>query len=107
MPPDIEYPRGAQAWIPLAQHHARQIAADPKYRVDVDLIARMKPGVALSQASAELQALTTRVETERVGALGPRDLIAVVTPYAVIVVGEARAAVLVHLAAVSLVHVVA
>ena len=37
MPPDVEYPRGAQAWIPLAQHHARQIAADPNYRVDVDL----------------------------------------------------------------------
>ena len=108
MPPDVEYPRGAQAWIPLAQHHARQIAADPKYRVDVDLIARMKPAVALSQATAELQALTTRLETERVSAFGgPRDLVPTVTPYEELVVGEARTAVLVLFAAVGLVLVVA
>ena len=107
MPPDIEYPRGAQAWIPLAQHHARQIAADPNYRVDVDLIARTKPAVALSQASAELQALTTRLEAERVGAFRPRDLIPIVTPYEELVVGEARTAVLVLFAAVGLVLIVA
>lgn len=107
MPPDVEYPRGAQAWIPLAQHHARQIAADPNYRVDVDLIARMKPAVALSQASAELQALTTRLEAERVGAFRPRDLMAIVTLYEELVVGEARTAVLVLFAAVGLVLVVA
>ena len=107
MPPDVEYPRGAQAWIPLAQHHARQIAADPNYRVDVDLIARMKPAVALPQASAELQTLTTRLETERVGAFRPRDLIPIVTPYEAIVIGEARTAVLVLFAAVGLVLIVA
>jgi putative ABC transport system permease protein len=107
MPPDVEYPRGAQAWIPLAQHHARQVAADPNYRVDVDLIARMKPGVALSQASAELQALTTRLEAERVGAFRLRNIIPIVTPYEELIVGEARTAVLVLFAAVGLVLVVA
>lgn len=107
MPPDVEYPRGAQAWIPLAQHHARQIAADPNYRVDVDLIARMRPAVALSQASAELQALTTRLEAERVGAFRPRDLMPIVTPYDELVVGEARTAVLILFAAVGLVLIVA
>jgi putative ABC transport system permease protein len=107
MPPDVEYPRGAQVWIPLAQHHARQIAADPNYRVDVDLIARMKPAVALSQASAELQLLTTRLEAERVGVFSPRDLIPIVTPYEEIVVGDARTAVLVLFVAVGLVLVVA
>ena len=107
MPPDVEYPRGAQAWIPLAQHHARQILADPNYRIDVDLIARVKSGVALSQASAELQTLTTRLEAERAGAFRPRDLIPVATPFEVLVVGEARPAVLVLFAAVGLVLVVA
>ena len=107
MPPDVEYPRGAQAWIPLAQYHARQIAAVPNYRVDVDLIARMKPAVALSQVSAELQTLTTRLEVERVGAFRPRDLIPIVTPYDGLVVGEARTAVLVLFAAVALVLIVA
>lgn len=107
MPPDVEYPRGAQAWLPLAQHHARQIAADPNYRVDVDLLARMKPAVTLSQASAELQALTTQLEAERVGMFRPRDLIPIVTPYRELVVGDARTAVLVLFAAVGLVLIVA
>lgn len=109
MPPDVEYPPRAQAWLPLMQRHARQIAADPNFRVDVDLIARMRPGVSLAQAASELEGLTTRLEAERAGTGGvlPRDLVPVVRSYESLVVGDVRPAMLVLFAAVGLVLIVA
>jgi putative ABC transport system permease protein len=107
MPPDVEYPRGAQAWMTLAQFHAPQIAADPAFRVDVDLVGRMRPGVSVAQATAELQALTTRLEAERAGPSRSRDLVLVVRPFAELIVGDARSAMLVLFGAVGVVLLVA
>ena len=50
MPPDVDYPRGVEAWMTVAAHPVD--ADEPGLRgVDVDLIARLRPGATIEQAS--------------------------------------------------------
>ena len=60
MPPDVEYPRGVEAWMTVTAHTS--MLTNPAFRVDVDVIARLRPGVTIDQAVSELQALTARLE---------------------------------------------
>lgn len=107
MPPDVECPRGVEAWMTLA---ASSMLTNPAFRAgvqrDVDLIARLRPGATIEQARSELLGLTSRLEA---GAPpdAPRGLTPVVRSYEDVVVGDARPALLVLFGAVGLVLLIA
>lgn len=57
-PPSFRFPRREDVWIPLARATDEDLH-DRKSRY-LDVIARLKPGVSLQQAQAELQTLASR-----------------------------------------------
>ena len=104
MPPDVEYPRGVEAWISVAA--ATAMLENPAFRIDVDAIARLKPGATIEQAASELQDLTPHLEESR-QPNGLRGLRPVVRSYEELVVGDVRTAMLVLFGAVGLVLLIA
>jgi putative ABC transport system permease protein len=108
MPPAIECPNGVEAWMTLAASASTQ--ATPEFREgvlrDVDLVARLRPGVTVEQARSELLGLTPSLEAE-----APPDAvrgwIPVVRSYEDLVVGDVRPALLLLFGAVGLVLLVA
>jgi predicted permease len=106
MPPDVEYPRGVEAWRPAGTFPARW--TNEKFQLDLDLVARLRPGATLAQAATELQGVLTRFEAEAtVGPRPPRGLTPVVRSYEEVVVGDVRTAMLLLFAAVGLVLLIA
>jgi putative ABC transport system permease protein len=104
MPADVAYPHHVEAWITITAHTA--ILTNPAFRVDVDLLARLRPATTIDQAVAELKSLTPRLETDAGDGI-PSGLVPVVRPFTEAVVGEVRPAMLVLFAAVGLVMLVA
>ncbi len=105
MPPDSDYPRGVEAWRSTAT-----VAAAPPFgdaaRQEVNLVARLRPGVTIDQARAELSALTKRYED----ALPParaRGMTPVLSSFEEVVIGDMRPILISLLAAVSLVLLIA
>lgn len=98
--PTVDLPRGAQAWITISG--AGTATAALGLRRDHDLIARLRPGVTLNDARAELESLTVDYE-RRAG----RDIVAFVRPYAEEVVGDVRPAVTMLFGATLLVLLIA
>jgi putative ABC transport system permease protein len=88
MPPDIDYPRGAEVWRPAAS-----VPTDPRFgdaaRQEMDMIARMRPGVTLAQVTSELRSITRQLEA---GAPpnAPRGFLPVARAFEDVVVGNAR-----------------
>jgi putative ABC transport system permease protein len=107
MPPGFEYPHGVEAWMTVAAQTST--LSNAAFRVDVDLIARLQPGVTLAQATSELQQLTADLEAKAPpkDAPGPRGMTAVVRPYKDVVVGDVRLAMFVLFGAVVLVLLLA
>jgi predicted permease len=106
--PDVAYPRGVEAWMTL--NAGASLMTNPDFREgllrDVDLIARMRPGVTIEQAESELFGLASRLEADAPpGTL--RGLTPVVRSYESVVVADARPALLVLFAAVWLVLLIA
>lgn len=108
MPPDFDYPRGAEAWTTLRADAS--VETNPAFREgilrDVDLVARLRAGVTLEQARSELQAFVTALEA----GLPPdsaRGLRPVVRAYEDVVVGDVRPALLLLFGAVGLVLLIA
>jgi putative ABC transport system permease protein len=105
MPPDIDYPRGAEVWRTTRSVPTTGPFGDAARR-EVDLIARLRPGVTIEQATSELTALT-----ERLDANAPpnvlRGLRPVVRSFEDVVVGDVRTAMLALFAAVGLVLLIA
>ena len=104
MPPDVEYPRRVEAWMTVAAHTS--ILTNAAFRVDVDLIARMRPGATIEQATSELQALTSTIEADAPAGV-PRGLTPVVHSYEDVLVGDVRTAILVLFGSVGLVLLIA
>ncbi len=105
--PGFEYPRGVEAWMTVAAQTST--LTNPAFRVDVDVVARLRPGVSVAQATSDLQRLAAELEAKLPpsGAPGPRGMTAVVQPYRDVVVGDVRSAMLVLFGAVALVLVIA
>src|SRR5207249_981045 len=108
MPPDFAYPPGVEAWMTLAADASKE--TNPAFREgilrDIDLVARLRPGVTVEQARSELRGLVARLEAD-VPADAPRGLRPVVRSYADVVVGDVHPAILVLFAAVGLVLLIA
>jgi putative ABC transport system permease protein len=105
MPADSDYPRGVEAWrstasVPLTGTFA--LGA----RQEVDLIARMRPGVSIEQATTELTALTRRYE-EGLPPNRARGMTPVVRSFEDVMVGDTRPILIALFAAVGFVLLIA
>src|SRR5205085_7734245 len=102
MPGTLQFPSWAKIWVPLAwSNEIRAVRGNHNYGV----IARLKKGVDIHQAQAELSAISTRLEQ-----LYPEDdkgWGAVILPLREELVGDVRPALLVLLGAVAFVLLIA
>jgi putative ABC transport system permease protein len=106
--PDADLPRGAQAWISLESFVAtiKTDAFKAAGARDHDMVARIKPGVTIAQASDEIHAINE--EVERTAAAGAqRGGRPVMRSYEEAVVGDIRRPVWLLFAAVTLVVAIA
>lgn len=111
MPEDFEYPRGVAIWTtPMALASGVEFEA---YRLgllrDVELLARLRPGVTTAQAQAELASVTARLDVAAPAgdAQGFVNFRPVVRSYKHVVVGDIDRALVVLFAAVGLILVIA
>ena len=103
MPSDLDYPSGVEIWRTTSGPMTGPFG-DP--RREVNLVGRLRPGVTLLQATSEITALSQRLDAEATA--GPlRGLVPVVRPFADMVVGDVRTAMLALSGAVGLVLLIA
>ena len=105
MAPDVEYPRGVEAWRTTASVELNTPFGEAARR-DVDLVARLRPGATLDQAASELRVLSARLDATA-PPTAPKGGTPVVRQYKEVVVGDVRPAVLVLFGAVGLVLLIA
>lgn len=105
MPPDLDYPSGVEVWRTTSSVPTSGPFGDAARR-EVNLIGRLRPGVTVEQATSEIVALTRRLEDDA-PATALRGLVPVVRPFADVVVGDVRTAMLALFAAVGLVLLIA
>ncbi len=108
MPADFEYPRRVEIWTTLAG--LADTGGNEAYRTamlrDVELLARLRPGVTLDQASAELSAVLPRLDAAQT-AFSFVNFRPIVRSFKAVVVGDVDAALVVLFAAVGLILVIA
>ncbi len=109
MPPDVEYPRGVDAWMTVEARAT--LTSNPTFqqatRDELDVIARLQPGVTVAQAVSALGALAPQLaQTAPAGAVATPP-VSVVRPITEDIVGDVRGAMLVLFGAVALVLLVA
>jgi putative ABC transport system permease protein len=101
MPPDLDYPAGAEVWRTTSSVPADGPFGDAVRR-EVNLLGRLRPGVTVAQATSEIAALNLRLEAD-----APpnelRGLLPVVRRFTDVVVGDVRPVMLALFAAVALV----
>jgi putative ABC transport system permease protein len=101
---DVDYPAGVEVWRTTRSVPTGGPFGDAARR-EVDLIARLRPGVTIPQATSELTTLTRDHESTVPAAV--RGLIPVVHSLEDVVVGSVRPALIALLAAVALVLIIA
>jgi predicted permease len=105
MPPDIDYPRGTDAWMTV---EARATStSNPTFqfatRDELNLIGRLQPAVTVAQAASALGAMASQLaETAPAGAI-TKPPVSVVQPIADVIVGDVRGGMIVLFGAVALV----
>ena len=105
MPPDLDYPKGVEIWRTTSSVSTSGPFGDAARR-EVNLIGRLRPGVTVQQARSEITALAERLETDA-SVNAPRGLLPVVRPFAEVLVGDVRSALVALFAAVGLVLLIA
>jgi putative ABC transport system permease protein len=105
MPRDLDYPSGVEAWRTTHSVGAGGPFGDAARR-EVDLLARLRPGVTIDQARAELNALTRQFEAAT-SATRTAFLVPVVRTFEEVVVGDVRSSMIALMAAVALVLLIA
>jgi len=100
-PPGFDYPNATQLWCSLGWEPRQHNRAARFFEV----VARLKPGVTLKQAQAEINALSSRIAREN--PQSNKDWSAVVVSLRDQLVGDFRLALLVLFAAVGLVLLIA
>ncbi len=105
--PIFEFRFLADAWVPLAYAPA-DIGPAGRGRQSTDVIARMKPGVSLAQANAEMQTVAARIARENPQNYPPTFGYSLeVDPLAERVTGDLKTPLLVLIAAVGAVMLIA
>ena len=105
MPPDLDYPSGVDIWRTTRSVPATGPFGDAARR-EVNLIGRLRPGVSVQQAASEISSLSQRLD-EAAPANATRGLVPVVRPFADVIVGDIRAAMVALFGAVGLVLLIA
>lgn len=105
MPPDLDYPTGIEIWRTTKSVPTGGPFGDAARR-EVNLVARLRPGVTVEQAASEIRALSQRLEAAT-PANAPRGLIPVVRPFVDVVIGDVRLTLIALFAAVGLVLLIA
>ncbi|MCC6164252.1 MAG: ABC transporter permease [Acidobacteria bacterium] len=105
MPRELDFPAGVEVWRTTRSFSTRGAFGDAARR-EVDLVARLQPGVTIEQATSELAALIRHYEADAPPA-ETRGLTPVVRPLAERVVGNVRPVLLALLAAAGLVLLIA
>jgi putative ABC transport system permease protein len=105
MPPALDYPNGVEIWRTVRSVPAGGVFGDAAH-YEVDLIARLRPGVAINQAAAELASIAKRIEANAPPDR-PRDIAVVVRSFEEVIVGDLRPAMLALFGAVALVLLIA
>jgi predicted permease len=109
MPPDVEYPRGVEAWMTVEAR--RTLTANPTFqeatRNELDVIARLRPDVTVAQAAGALAVLASQLAATAPPGAPTTGIVSVVRPITDVVVGDVRYGMLVLFGAVALVLLVA
>ena len=105
MPPDLDYPAGVEIWRTTNSVPTSGPFGDAARR-EVNLVARLRPGVTSEQATSEITTLSQRLEAEAPTA-AVRGLVPVVRPYLDVVVGDVRTAMLALFTAMGFVLLIA
>lgn len=66
MPPDFHFPKDCNAWTPLASdfHDVSLNLEGKSIGIEVEVFARLKPGVTLQQAQAEMSLIAPKLEKD-------------------------------------------
>lgn len=108
MPADFEYPRGVEMWTTLTA--LADTDSNPAYREallrDVELLARLRPGITRDEAAAELATVLPRLDAAQATSFFA-NFRPVVRAYKDVVVGEVDSVLVVLFAAVGLILVIA
>lgn len=105
MPPGLDYPSGVEVWRTVKSVPPGGAFGDAAH-YEIDLIARLRRGVSIDQASSELATITKRLEATAQPD-HPRGLIPVVRSFEEVIVGDVRLAMLSLFGAVALVLLIA
>jgi putative ABC transport system permease protein len=104
MPPDIDYPSGVEVWRTTRSVPTTGPFGDAA-RQEVNLVARLRPGVTIEQVTSELTTLTELDANASPNV--PHDLRPVVRSFEDVVVGEVRTSLIALFGAVGLVLLIA
>lgn len=108
MPRDVEHPHRVEVWMTVSA--MQTTTSNPAYKLamatELDMLARVAPGVTAAQVGNELRGLGPAIDALRPAGDG-RGFVPQVQPYREFVVGEVRPALLVLFAAVGLVLLIA
>lgn len=108
MPPDVDHPRQVEAWMTVAA--MLTTTENPTWKeamsTELDLLARLRPGVTAAHAGAELRALAPQLDAQR-DAGDFRGAVPMLQSYEQFAVGDVRLALLTLFGAVGLVLLIA
>ncbi len=104
-PENFRYFQNFDVWLPLALDPVAQLAGDARYYGTT--VARLKPGVSIEQAQAEMDALSQRYEMTRPEGKSRIESRTRLVPLQDYLLGEKRRPLLVLLGAVGLVLLIA
>lgn len=104
MPPELDYPTGVEVWRTTASVSTDGPFDDAAMR-ELDLVARLRPGVTVAQAAGELDILAPQVAIAVPGR--PAGLVTIVRPLEEAILGDIRTPMLLIFAAVGVVLLIA
>lgn len=108
MPGDVDQPRLVEAWMTVTamQSTTTSPLARQAMETELDMVARLEPGVSVREAAAELRTLGPAIDALRPTGDG-RGFVPQLQAYREFVIGDTRAALQVLFAAVGLVLLIA
>ena len=108
MPRDVEHPRHVEMWMTVRamQTTTSNPTAKQGMALELNLLARVRPGVTAAQAGAELQSLAPLLDAQS-PAGAQRGLVPALQPFREFTIGDVRPALMILFGAVALVLLIA
>lgn len=108
MPRDVEHPRRVEAWVTVSGMQTMSTSQSARLAMtsELDLLARVHPGVSATQAGDELRHLAVSLDAQRPSG-DARGFVPQIQPYRELVIGDARWGINVLFLAVALVLLIA